>query len=183
MDWTEYRKRRTQGPPAFERVALCADRALVSELEDARAHPDPKRARTVRELEEAVAEATMIVTVRELLAEDYLALKEDHRPTDEEKRKKGHQWDEATFAPALLAATIDPPLTPEEAAEWWHGWEEEDPESGESSRFGWTAAERGQLFMAAVRLNETNPDLGFIRPGTERTNGIGQPLTTASPEE
>lgn len=175
MDWYEFRNRRRKAP-ATTRVPLCADREALSELEHARAYPDPDRARTMRELEEAVAEATMWVTVRELPAEDYMQLKEAHRPKDEELRKKGHQWDEGTFAPALIAASIDPPLTVEEATEWWHGFDVD------GVRQGWTLAERSDLLLACIRLNEQLPELGFTRPATAGTNGTGLSSTISVPE-
>lgn len=177
MDWAEFRNRRKKAP-ATARVPLCADREALSALEHARAYPDPDRPKTIRELEQAVAEATMWVTLRELPAEDYMALKEAHRPKSEELRKKGYQWDEATFAPALIAASIDPPMTEEEAARWWHGFDEQDADTGETVRVGWTLAERSDLLMACIRLNEQLPDLGFTKPDTARTSGTGRSSTT-----
>lgn len=151
MDWAEFAKRRKKAP-ATARVPLCADREALSELEAARASRDPKVREKIPELQEAVTAQTMHVTLRELGAEEYVSLKEAHRPTDSEKLKRGDEWDEATFGPALIAACIDPPLTEEEAAEWW--------------KDGWTLAERAQLFITALNLNETVPDLDFTRPGT-----------------
>lgn len=151
MDWAEFAKRRKKAP-ATARVPLCADREALSALESARASRDPKVREKIPALQEAVTAQTMHVSLRELPAEEYVALKEAH-PAPPEARKRGEEWDEATFGPALIAACIDPPLTEEEAVEWW--------------KEGWTAAERAQLFLTAYNLNETVPDLDFTRPGTD----------------
>lgn len=157
MDWAEFRARREKAP-ATARVPLCADGDAVRQLDEARASKDRQLRDRIPELEMAVEEATITFVVQAMPADDYVALKEQHRPKDEELRKKGHEWDEATFAPALIAAcAVEPPLTPEEAQELWHG-------TGPGSL---TLAERATLFLACRDLNETIPDLGFTRPGTD----------------
>lgn len=155
MDWVEFAKRREEAP-AMTRVPLCADGDALAALEQAQRSTDPAVKATIPQLREKVTEATMVVTLSALGAEEYMALKDTHRPTDPEKAKKGYEWEEDTFAPALIAASIDPPMTPAEAADLWKGVAPK-----------LTAAERTQLFLAARDLNETVPDLGFTVPGTE----------------
>lgn len=154
MDWVEFAARREQAP-ATARVPLCADGDALAALEEAQRSTDKKVRGTISELRERVAAATMVVTVTALGAEEYLALKEKHRPSDPEKVKRGYEWDEETFAPALIAASVDPPMTEAEATDLWKGVAPK-----------LTAAERSQLFFAARDLNETVPDLGFTVPGT-----------------
>ena len=157
MDWAEWRRRREEAP-AEARVPLCADGEGLRLLEEARVSRDPDVRARVPELQERVAAATMHVTLRALPADDYQALKDAHKPSDPEKLKKGYEWEEATFAPALLAASIvDPPLTADEAKDLWS-------DSGPGAP---SLAERATLFLTARDLNETVPDLGFTKPGTE----------------
>lgn len=175
MDWAEFRARR-QKAPSTARVPLCADGEALRRLEDAQRrsqHGTPKEraeaAAQIPELREAVKAATMIVTVQALPGDEYRDLKEAHKPKTQDALRAGHEWDEDTFAPALIAASvIDPPLSLEEATELWH-----DRSPGAVS-----LAERAQLFLACRDLNETVPDLGFIEPDTGETDGIGPSSTT-----
>lgn len=175
MDWADFRARR-QKAPSTSRVPLCADGEALRQLEDAERRSrsgTPKEraeaAEKIPELREAVKAATMIVTVQALPADEYRELKDAHRPKSQDALRAGAEWDEDTFAPALIAASvIEPPLSLEEATELWH-----DRSPGAVS-----LAERAQLFLACRDLNETIPDLGFTEPDTGETDGIGRSSTT-----
>ena len=157
MDWAAFKARRERAP-ATARVPLCADGDAVRELEEA------QQSRDVAAVEKArakVAEATWWVDCVALSADDYRDLKESHRAKGE-AAAKGAEWDEATFVPALIAASTG--LDADEVAELLGIV---------------TAAERARLFLACRDLNETVPDLDFIVPGTATTAGTGRPSTTA----
>lgn len=157
MDWAEFRSKREKAP-ATARVPLCADGDALRALEEARESRVQEIREQIPQLEEKVAAATMVVKVQALAADAYQQLKDEHRPKDPDLRKKGYEWDEGTFAPALIAASVtDPPLSLEEATELWHG-------NGPGS---FSLAERATLFLTCRDLNETVPDLGFIKPGTD----------------
>ena len=142
MDWEQFVARR-QGAPATRRVPLCADGEALDALHLARQSGDKKAAAAA---EEAVAAATMWVTVRALPAADYITLRDKHRPTSPEQLAKGWVFDPDTFPPALVEACL--------------------VDGGGFDGF-WqslTAAEQVTLLNVALELNQTVPDLGFIKP-------------------
>lgn len=120
-----------------------------------------KAAKAVTAAEKAVAEYTMLITVQPMPPQEYRDLKDEHRPTDPAKLAKGDEWEEATFAPALIAASLTPdqPVTPDDVPDLWGTV---------------TLAERSIVFLTCYSLNETVPDLGFIEPDIAQMAGIGQ---------
>lgn len=116
--------------------------------------------KAVKAAEATVAEYTMLVSVQPMLPDDYRALKDEHKPTDPAKLEKGDEWDETTFAPALIAESLveGQPVTPGDVPDMWSTL---------------TLAERAILFLTCYSLNETVPDLGFIEPDTGILPDIG----------
>jgi hypothetical protein len=136
----------------------------VAELEAAQR--DISRFKEIPELQAAVEAATMVVTLQAMNADDYRALKDAHKPQDP---KSGKEYDDSFHLALVQRSIVEPPeLTSADdaVAELWAVL---------------SLAERANLFLAARDLNETLPDLGFIRPGTEPTPGTGQSSTTAPP--
>lgn len=144
MDWVEFARRR-QEAPAIRRVPLCADGSLLVALDAARTSRDPER---IAAAEAAVTEATIVVDVRALPGVDFTALRDAHRPTDEQA-EQGMAWNPDTFPRALVAACIVDGPTDIDA--WFDTL---------------TIAEQQQLINTALIVNSTAPDLGFTVPGT-----------------
>lgn len=87
------------------------------------------------EAESELREATVIFRLRALPREgdnSFAVLKAEHPPTDADHErvrdltgnaKAKHRWHEATFEPALVAATLtEPAVTVEQAAQWAREW-------------------------------------------------------------
>lgn len=93
-----------------------------------------------------------LITLRALPADEFEVLLDEHPPT-EAQREKGAAWNEATFLPALLAAS-EVPLDDEEPLDW-EDWAQL---LGGRLAFG----ENRQLVDTALALNDRAPgaDLG-----------------------
>lgn len=177
-NWRATRKRR----PRKQSIPLCADGPLMERLSalqrstpQQRKGETPKQAldRWTTELDDVKADvsaATIHVEVQSISPDLYLELKDEHRPTDPEAIKRGDEWDGATFWPALFAVSLtdESPVSEADAPEFWEEL---------------TAAEQNRIKTVCWDLNETVPDLGFTKPDTATTAGIGPKSTTAHPEE
>lgn len=138
----------------------------IAEREDERETRKPVapglRAEVDKLKDEAEASAVAF-TLQELPRKVYRDLITAH-PTED----KTMRWDEATFAPALLAAACTcPEMTLEEAQEFFDEW-------GSSAAYA--------VFGAAVTVNEEPPKVPFSVRSTAETNGSSMSSTTADLE-
>jgi RES domain-containing protein len=164
MDWSAWHDRR-QKAPAVKRVPLCADGEAYAALEAAQG--GLSRFKEIPELQAAVEAATMVITFQAMNADDYRALKDEHKPKDS-KANPGAEYGDSFHLALVQRSVVDPPelVDNDAVVELWQAL---------------TLVERALLFFAARDLNETLPDLDFIKPGTEPTRGTGQSSTTAPP--
>jgi hypothetical protein len=172
MDATQWLQRRSKTPRRTDTVDLCSDWELIDELAELQSAVPRGNEKLVewRAQIEAVkadiAEATIHVPVQSMDPDEYLDLKDRHRPTGE-ARERGDQYDGATYWPALFRESLTPdgPLEPRDAAEIWGML---------------TAGEQHRIKLQLQGLNEAVPDLGFTRPGIATTAGTGQNPTTST---
>lgn len=91
-----------------------------------------------------------VLQVHPIAADLFEQLVGDHPPS-EEQRRRGDQWNTATFAPALLAACIGvdevDPMTEKDWREWWT-----TPRAA-------AAGELGKLFDTCLQVNDRSPDV------------------------
>lgn len=79
----------------------------------------PRRETTELVLDDDGEETVVVFTFEAISSEAYDALVMEHQPDDEEREKSpGWPWNQKTFPPALISASlIDPELTEAEAAQ------------------------------------------------------------------
>lgn len=126
----------------------------VSEAEKGEVARKLRQARAALEAAQAAAAAeTVTLHFRQLRRTDYQDLVEAHEPT-EEQREKGRIWNDDTFPPALVSASlVDPVLDVEQVTQLLEEW---------------NVAEGGLLFSTALQVNTSRKvvDLGKDFGGT-----------------
>ena len=176
MELADWLAIRGEKPKKTDTIWLCADIAALEQMHSIQAAvwAGTLKGKTLEtdlvEARAAIESASIEVPVESMDPDEYLELKKAHRPTDPAALKAGHQFVDKTFWPALFAASIGPnsPVGPKDVPGLWAEL---------------LAGERDKIKDTCWSLNESVPDLSFMKPGTGMTAGIGPRSTTAPPEE
>lgn len=130
----------TEAEEAYEEAFRAFRRA---ELEHGEESPEASATRAIKEeARAALAACVERIYFRNLPSDEFEELVGEHKPT-KEQQEQGQQWNDKTFAPALLAAcAVDSDMTEKE-------WIDELA----SDR--WSQADVTSIFMAALSANVT----------------------------
>jgi hypothetical protein len=167
--------------PRIEKVRICARGDLVAKHQDAvvamaatvsdddslAGNPATvEAAEAVRAVEDEMEAATVEVTVATVSRNQWADLLGTHPPS-KEQRRLGHAYDPETFAIAMVAACLVPPLTDEKAKEL----------AGAIPFAEWQKLER-----AALMLNVSETPSPKLAAATELLQANGRSSTTSDPE-